>query len=493
MSLSSARSRPWIKLPVKSDKVYLLQAHFTAASYSVHVTDLDQIWGETLRAEDVRKRAEEDRCVVDISAGAEQLTGLLDMLKDGLNGNEKDTGIALEEEENDQLRFQLTLRQPGLTLHWSFSPTLLPPSALISTLTIPLMSLIGYYRDDVLELSRLIAEKDKHMAAMKEKLTENNLTYVPRRNKASFQPLDRPEFVKKRREDARAKDAEAEEVIDTWTLAVKDKAGGSIEGDGLLGDWEAVVGGLRWWGQKKGDNKPKMRKMQTTDSQVNAFENMERLRRGSTRVDTKMEDGALSLSALSSTRRHALQADLMDTTPSPSLPHPAPTATETVEGFPFSRPTLKPMSSATTIQSFRMSSPPPERAASPPTSLPPTPKLSQGRVKNVIGRSQRRTQDAGAPESSQVLGTQELKREPLTQPFPALEEMETDDENDDDLTLPTTLRIPPEDAKELEEMRREAEAEVEEDPEAKKLRKRKELERELEMKKAYAKKKPRRF
>ncbi|GAO50199.1 hypothetical protein G7K_4333-t1 [Saitoella complicata NRRL Y-17804] len=488
MSLASARSRPWIKLPVKSDKVYLLQAHFTAASYSVHVTDLDRIWGETLSAENVRRRAEEDKCVVDISAGEEQLTGLLDMLKDGLNGKEKDTSITLEEEE-DELRFQLTLRQPGLTLHWSFSPTLLPPSTLISTLTIPLMSLVGYYRDDVLELSRLIAEKDKHIAAMKEWLTENNLTYFPRRSKASFQPMDRPEFVKKRREDARAKDAEADEVIDTWTLAVNDKAGDSIEGDGLLGDWEAVVGGLRSWGQKKEDNKPKMKKMQTTDSQVNAFENIERPRRGSTHVDTKMEDGALSQPTLSSTRRHALQADLMDTTPSPSLPHPAPTATEPVEGFPFSRPTMKPTSSTTTIQSFRMSSPPPERAASPPTSLPPTPKLNQGRVKNVIGGSQRRTQDAGVPESSQVLGTQELKREPLTPLLPALEEMETDD----DLTLPTTLRIPPEDAKELEEMRKEAEAKVEEDPEAKKLRKRKELERELEMKKAYAKKKPRRF
>ncbi|ODQ50248.1 hypothetical protein SAICODRAFT_32019 [Saitoella complicata NRRL Y-17804] len=324
---------------------------------------------------------------------------------------------------------------------------------------------------------------------MKEWLTENNLTYFPRRSKASFQPMDRPEFVKKRREDARAKDAEADEVIDTWTLAVNDKAGDSIEGDGLLGDWEAVVGGLRSWGQKKEDNKPKMKKMQTTDSQVNAFENIERPRRGSTHVDTKMEDGALSQPTLSSTRRHALQADLMDTTPSPSLPHPAPTATEPVEGFPFSRPTMKPTSSTTTIQSFRMSSPPPERAASPPTSLPPTPKLNQGRVKNVIGGSQRRTQDAGVPESSQVLGTQELKREPLTPLLPALEEMETDD----DLTLPTTLRIPPEDAKELEEMRKEAEAKVEEDPEAKKLRKRKELERELEMKKAYAKKKPRRF
>ena len=94
-----------------------------------------------------------------------------------------------------------------------------------------------YYQSLVTSLTKIIGQKDTHISALQEKLSDLGGSYFPRKYKGALESWDADQWREDQRKRVREEEMSGLAVFDAWR---------EVEEDVNL-DWEAVVAGLREW------------------------------------------------------------------------------------------------------------------------------------------------------------------------------------------------------------------------------------------------------
>lgn len=207
---------PWLQLPGQQN--ILVQALFTETDYSVRVTDLSNVWSETLSRKKIKARAEEVDCPIDADAN---LPDLLERLQNALTVDSKTTEIVLHR-RGDQLRLTTTETIGRVNLEWEFRMSALPYSAVACGLTLSLFSMVSYYQRCVQTLLEVIQDKDTLIRQMNDFVKTSNLTFKPNRRQGAFKKFDRLEWLDRCRSKAAREALDSQEVIDALSLVGRD-------------------------------------------------------------------------------------------------------------------------------------------------------------------------------------------------------------------------------------------------------------------------------
>lgn len=182
-------------LPPRSPPL-LVQRSFTNATYSIYLTDLTHIWGETLSRRDIVQRALNEDTSIDPSEDASQLRILLEKLKEGLSLSDdecrdrynikvhldavpaKPPKSAISTGTVIQLKITYQLPEPLLPLVWMFKLQPLPQTQLTNMLLLPLLSLTSLHSAQVNTLIPIIKDKDMVIEKMKDALSEFRIPLV---------------------------------------------------------------------------------------------------------------------------------------------------------------------------------------------------------------------------------------------------------------------------------------------------------------------------
>lgn len=178
------------RLPVHSPPL-LIQRSFTNNTYSVHLTDLTYIWGETLSRREIVQRALNDDTSIDPSEDASQMRILLAKLKEAISlrgeGNEENDDIdvdiqAVPERSSTstgtlmQLKVTYDLPEPLQPLLWTFKLQPLPQIQLTKRLLLPLLSLSSLHSTEIQSLVRIIKDKDVVLEKMHDSLEDSKVS-----------------------------------------------------------------------------------------------------------------------------------------------------------------------------------------------------------------------------------------------------------------------------------------------------------------------------
>ncbi|KAK1072669.1 hypothetical protein LTR74_002461 [Friedmanniomyces endolithicus] len=134
----------------------LIKAKLDSSGYTIHLTDLSRIWGETLTKRGIRKRADLDDCSIDPGEGDDQYQILLDKIQQ-----------ALDQHNGTSLALGTIKGVEGAT-------------ALESSLIRPLLQHNQYGQTQIQSLLHELAEKDRVILKITDRLetSGNDLTTV---------------------------------------------------------------------------------------------------------------------------------------------------------------------------------------------------------------------------------------------------------------------------------------------------------------------------
>jgi len=174
-------SAPWRLLNQTSSGAelppLLISATFTSNSYTVNITDLTYIWGESLDRRSIIKRSLDEDTSIDPSEDAEQLRVFLDKIQSTLSGAENTTlslqaNSSLKSKDPPSLDLYITAKLPrGLQpLQWPIHLTPLPQSELSSKLTIPIFRAQNARMRELERLVETLKEKDHVIQKLVDKL-----------------------------------------------------------------------------------------------------------------------------------------------------------------------------------------------------------------------------------------------------------------------------------------------------------------------------------
>ncbi|KAK0258081.1 hypothetical protein LTR01_005330 [Friedmanniomyces endolithicus] len=161
----------------------LIKAKLDSAGYTIHLTDLSQIWGETLTKRGIRKRADLDDCSIDPGEGNDQYQILLDKIHQALDqhdGTSFNLGEVKGVEGGLNISLSAPLPSPLPVLKWQIQLSPLPVTALESSLIRPLLRHAQYGRTQIQSLLHELAEKDRVISKLTDRLetSGNDLTTV---------------------------------------------------------------------------------------------------------------------------------------------------------------------------------------------------------------------------------------------------------------------------------------------------------------------------
>jgi len=151
-----------------------IQRNFTKTTYSVFVTDLSNLWGESLSKSRILDRADDQNASIDPSLNDDQLGILLTHLHDALSGTKEHVDVEMDVKQQHESQQQQDstntcvlhisttedLPKPLRQLFWKFRLKPLSCLELTQQLTIPLISLAATYNHQVKSLCGLLKEKD---------------------------------------------------------------------------------------------------------------------------------------------------------------------------------------------------------------------------------------------------------------------------------------------------------------------------------------------
>ena len=171
----------WRPLPVTAPGVpnLLISADFTAQSYTVHITDLANIWTESLDRKRIVARGLENDISIDLTDGADQIRRMLDYVQAALdpsNTEHENTslGLSTRRDEADSLLLHVTCILPRVLnlkpLEWPLILKKRPYSAVAAELVLPL---VVAHRTRAREIEALVAalrEKDSVISKLVDKL-----------------------------------------------------------------------------------------------------------------------------------------------------------------------------------------------------------------------------------------------------------------------------------------------------------------------------------
>ncbi|KAK1086562.1 hypothetical protein LTR33_001501 [Friedmanniomyces endolithicus] len=184
-----AMSTHWKTLRLDDDNNHngipqlLIKAKLDSSGYTIHLTDLSRVWGETLTKRGIRKRADLDDCSIDPGEGDDQYQILLDKIQQALDQHDG-TSLALGTIKGVEGGLTITLSAPLPSplpaLKWQIQLSTLPATALESALIRPLLQHAQHGQIQILSLLHELAEKDRVISKITDRLetSGNDLTTV---------------------------------------------------------------------------------------------------------------------------------------------------------------------------------------------------------------------------------------------------------------------------------------------------------------------------
>jgi len=208
MSAVAKKPPSWHPLPLTTNirlaPSLLVKTSFTSNSYTVHITDLVQVWSEDLDCSGILSRAAKASTTIDPAEDASQLSLLLEKLEGGLGGGSDLSELVLSciprrgISGSDgvgilKLRLAIELPLPLPELEWTFRLHLGTQVDFTNLFVMPLISMAGLQAAQVKSLKTVIKEKDQVIDKMKDALEDNkvrvDIIVGPRRRKA-LAPFD---------------------------------------------------------------------------------------------------------------------------------------------------------------------------------------------------------------------------------------------------------------------------------------------------------------
>ncbi|KAK0630360.1 XRCC4-like factor-domain-containing protein, partial [Bombardia bombarda] len=257
----------WRPLPAAVPGIpnLLVSANFTADSYNIHLTDLANLWVESLDRRPIVKRGLVEDTSIDPSDGPDQIRRLLELLRAAFDENDPEyanTSITLAAGDNhSELVMQITciLPKPLKSLKWPMHLKKCPQSSLATELVLPLVQAHEARSRDLDQLANALREKDGIIARLIDKLEAtgtglehvfNTLTGKRKITRAAAEakikglaPFDEAEFSRNRAAETQSSTTRPADVP---SLLNKVFSGTNLEYQSDL-DLEASPGLDNWW------------------------------------------------------------------------------------------------------------------------------------------------------------------------------------------------------------------------------------------------------
>ncbi|KAJ6442781.1 XLF family protein [Purpureocillium lavendulum] len=176
----SATNPTWRPLPLASATlpVLLVSAVMGTASYSIRLTDMANLWTETLERKDICMRGWNENTSIDPSDTPENMAKFLASLQSALDKSQpghENTSISLspdmDSSGNDSLTLKLTCDLPGFKpLKWPVRLKKSPCSSLATDLVVPLVQAHYSRKREVESLMQALAQKDAVLNRLLDKL-----------------------------------------------------------------------------------------------------------------------------------------------------------------------------------------------------------------------------------------------------------------------------------------------------------------------------------
>ncbi|EQK99640.1 hypothetical protein G6O67_007464 [Ophiocordyceps sinensis] len=175
-------SLTWRPLPLPACPglpVLLVSAEVGAASYTIHMTDMANMWVESLDRKAICMRAWSENTTIDPSDTPENMAKFLASLAsalDRLQPGHGDTSLGLEpaaadDAGEDGLTLRVTCALPGFApLKWPLHLKKCPPSAVATQLVLPLIEAHYDRKREVESLLQALGQKDSVLTKLSDKL-----------------------------------------------------------------------------------------------------------------------------------------------------------------------------------------------------------------------------------------------------------------------------------------------------------------------------------
>ncbi|KAA8911841.1 XRCC4-like factor-domain-containing protein [Sphaerosporella brunnea] len=196
-TMPTAKATSWRPLSLTRDvptpaPPLLVQTTFTSSSYTVHITDLGQIWSEELSRPGILARAAREDTTIDPSEDSSQFQYLLEKLEESLSPRRRDVAelslIPGPEGADLRLKLRVTLPSPLPELEWRFELRRGSSVDFANLFVMPLVVGQGVRREMVRSLKETVKQKDAVIERLKDALVENkvrvDVVVGPRRQKA---------------------------------------------------------------------------------------------------------------------------------------------------------------------------------------------------------------------------------------------------------------------------------------------------------------------
>ncbi|KAL2174164.1 XRCC4-like factor-domain-containing protein [Thermothelomyces heterothallicus CBS 202.75] len=178
----------WRLLPASAPGIptLLVSTDFKADSYSIHLSDLANVWAERLDRRPIIKRGMMEDTSIDPSDGPDQIRKMLELLRAAFDSGDSEhanTSLTLSrDDDEDSLVIHVTcvLPKPLKPFKWPMHLKKCPQSTLTSELVLPMIQAQEARTREIDQLVSLLREKDAVITRLVDKLeaTGTGLEYV---------------------------------------------------------------------------------------------------------------------------------------------------------------------------------------------------------------------------------------------------------------------------------------------------------------------------
>ena len=162
---------------VGTEAPLLIKASFTATSYSIYLTDLSQLWSESLDRRQIIRRALDAETSIDPSEGTDQLNLLLQKIQGAFAG-QHESRLVLSWSGVDKhllLDISTSLPAPLHSLEWRSCLVPAPPALLTTELFLPCLRQQVLIISETRSLLELLKEKDHVISRLVDKLQSTGI------------------------------------------------------------------------------------------------------------------------------------------------------------------------------------------------------------------------------------------------------------------------------------------------------------------------------
>ncbi len=168
----------WRLLPAAAPGIptLLVSTAFTADSYSIHLSDLANVWVEALDRRPIIKRGMVEDTSIDPSDGPDQIRKMLELLRAAFDSNDSEhssTSLTLaRDDDGESLVVHVTcvLPKPLKPFKWPLHLRKCPQSSTASELVLPMIQAHDARTREIDQLASLLREKDAVITRMIDKL-----------------------------------------------------------------------------------------------------------------------------------------------------------------------------------------------------------------------------------------------------------------------------------------------------------------------------------